>query len=410
MLRLKSSWFWVLMTTLILCAGVLFYWQVWGSVAALVQAIDHCPDLFCDFTRQYYPTGQALFDTGQPSNGYFYTSFFAIFLAGFGLFSLETAVVLWGLFQFASLLLLLLPVGYFRQKQPALALLYVALVLLSMPVMHNLKWGQVSILITGLIFAAFHLYHRGYKGVAAVLLGLATAVKYYAILFALYFLLRKEWRLLLVLLGSVAVFVIIVPILVLGWETNWEFYQTVSQRIAHARTTWMLRDLNSQYLANVMNRLAENVWQTSSPRLLWQVVGLVIAGVGGLTAVALVCQRQPRADQWFLTILFLALPFVTETSWPHYFVFLPFVQVFLLAHLWQKGKRKAWFGSLGILISMLLASMLFFAWVGDRRAYASMGTLLWANSVLFLVTLWLKPQVWRWYGDQLRHWRAQRRG
>lgn len=60
-------------------------------MANLVVALDHCRELYCDFTRQYYPTGQEILISGQPSKGYFYSSFFALLLAPFGRMALEPA-------------------------------------------------------------------------------------------------------------------------------------------------------------------------------------------------------------------------------------------------------------------------------------------------------------------------------
>ena len=164
--------------------------------------------------------GNNCFDSGDPSGGYFYTSFFAIFLAGFGQFQVPTAVNLWAVFQLVSLILLFLPTIYFYKKRPILGLLYVTLLLLSMPVLHNLKWGQVSIFITGAVFASIYLHRSGYTGAGAVIIGLATAVKYYAILFAFHHFIAKRWRVILILAISSLLFVILIPLVVLGWDTN----------------------------------------------------------------------------------------------------------------------------------------------------------------------------------------------
>jgi hypothetical protein len=132
---------WLLIPLILFVTGataVLYYRLVWGVIPELVIALDHCRDLYCDFTRQYYPTAREVLISGQPSRGYFYSSFFALLLAPFGRLELEPAVGWWSLVQLAGILLLLLPgVDFYRQSRAAFAL-YVVLLAFSMPSLHNL--------------------------------------------------------------------------------------------------------------------------------------------------------------------------------------------------------------------------------------------------------------------------------
>ncbi|MCA9935258.1 MAG: DUF2029 domain-containing protein [Anaerolineales bacterium] len=379
----KKTWVSLGVGTAVLLAVLLFYRAVWGDVPTLVAALDHCDELFCDFTRQYYPTGQALFETGQPSNGYFYTTAFALLMAVFARFELGTAVLLWGIFQLAALGLLF-AAGYdlLERTHPA-RWLYWPLLLLSMPVMHNLKWGQVSIFVTGCILGTLALYRRGHGKAAMGLLVLGTAVKYYAALFLIYFLIKREWRLLL-LFGLFSVLLIgVLPLALLGFDTNWQFYQFMSERIAHARSTWMLTDINSQNLGHLLARLRDPQ-PISQP--LWQGIGYALAG-GGLALAWLRLRRSGDAcAPLFWTILLLSLPLFVETSWPHYFVYLPFAQVLLLQTVWSdKWPRPAKIvGLMLVAISILLSTMPFFMLWDDWRPFERWGMLFWANAALLL--------------------------
>jgi hypothetical protein len=391
----------IVSTAVLIILALLFYRAVWHDVPTLVSALDHCDDLFCDFTRQYYPTGRDIFDSGIPNGGYFYTSFFAIFLAVFGQFDQQTAVTLWGIFQFTSLLLMLLPGLYFFNKQPSLGILYVALLLFSMPVLHNLKWGQVSTFITGAVFAFIYLNRRGYSKTGAVILGLATAVKYYAILFALYHFLSRQRRVILILVVSALLFVIIIPLLVLGWNTNLAFYQTVSERIAHTRETLIPNDPNSQYLGNVLNRFTADIWQTTVNPFIWRMVGFALIGFSVLCLAWIVRYDWPEADHWHLALLFLVVPFFTETSWPHYFVYLPFVEVFLLWQLWQRTWLWRVIGGVIVGTTAVVTSMPYFGWLNNRQVYARYGTLFWVDFLLFaLLMALILPRFWQQFRQE----------
>ena len=359
--------------------AVAYYRAVWGSVPDLVIALDHCRDLYCDFTRQYYPTGREVLATGQPSRGYFYSSFFALLLVPFGRLSPGPAVAWWTGVQLLGLLLLLLPAAdFYRQSRPA-ALLYVALLAFSMPLLHNLKWGQVSTLMTGCVFAALFLNARGRWRPAAAVLGVAVAIKYYVAVFAYVYLIRRSWRFLAVLAAVAILCWLVLPTLVLGAEGNWAFYQTVRERVAHALATWLPEDINAQYLPSVAGR-----WLgTDAGRPLWQLLGYGLFAANALAVARYLGRRAAgwTADAWATALLFLALPFVANTSWPHYFVYLPFVQTLAWLRLRQSGGR-VWHWAL-LLASIILSSMPFFQLVGRWEEYSRAGVLFIANLCLF---------------------------
>ncbi len=388
--RRLNAWLPALAVALLGVVAALVYYRVaYGSVAALVAALDHCQELYCDFTRQYYPTGRDILATGQPANGYFYSSFFALLLAPFGRVAPETAVGLWTLVQLLGVALLLLPALDFGRQSPAAFALYVVLLAFSMPLLHNLKWGQVSTLVTGGAFAALFLYRRGRLTGAAVVLALAAAIKYYVAIVAIAFLLRREWRLLLTLAAAFLVLWLVVPTAVLGPAGNAAFYATVRERVAHAMTTWMPEDINAQYLPSVAGR-----WLgTAAGRPLWRLAGYGLFGLNLLAVARLVWRRGPRDMEWAFALLFLGLPLAIDTSWPHYFVYLPFAQTLVWLALRDTAGRRRWLAALLLVVSIVLASMPFFALVGRWQDYSQYGVLFVANLCLLLAAhaLTLRP-------------------
>ena len=370
-------------------AAVLYYRVVWGDVATLVAALDHCKELYCDFTRQYYPTGRDVLATGQPSNGYFYSSFFALLLVPFGRVELSTAVALWSLVQLVGIALLLLPAVDFYRESPRAFALYVVLLAFAMPLLHNLKWGQVSTLVTGGAFAALFLYRRGRVAAAAVVLGLAVAIKYYVAVVAFVFLLRRDWRFLAVLGATVLLLWLVVPTAVLGPEGNWQFYVTVRERVAHAVTTWMPEDINAQYLPSVAGR-----WLgTAAGRPFWRLLGYGLFGLNLLAVARLVWRRGPRDVEWAFALLFLSLPLAIDTSWPHYFVYLPFAQTLVWLALREATGWTRRLAGLLLAISVVLASMPFFDLVGRWQDYSQYSVLFVANLGLLIAAhaLTLRP-------------------
>ena len=387
----KTNW-WLALAILVAVTllALVYYRTVWGGVPALVEALDHCRELYCDFNRQYYPTGREVLVTGQPSKGYFYSSFFALMLVPLGQLELGPATVWWSIVQLVGILLLLLPGVDFYRRSPVAFTLYVLLLAFSMPLLHNLKWGQVSSLVTGAAFLTLFLHRRGWIIAAAVVLALAAAIKYYVAVLLLYYLVRRDWRFLIAFTIAFLLFWLVVPTVILGPDGNWTFYQTVSERVAHAMTTWMPEDINAQYMPSVVGR-----WLDSSDgRMLWRLVGYCVFVANALIVARLAHRGGTRAAEWSFALLFLSLPFVAETSWPHYFVYLPFAQTLVWLELRARaGTEEGWNQNPVVrlsrwallLTSIILASMPFFQWVGRWQDYSSLGFLFLANLSLFLL-------------------------
>jgi hypothetical protein len=88
-------------------------------------------------------------------------------------------------------------------------------------------------------------------------------------------------------------------------------------------------DINSQYFSHVVLRLSL-VPATDRFRLLLQMIGLAVVAAN-IGLIALVTRaRRARETALSAVIVLLSTPFLIDTSWPHYFVFLPFCEVVLL--------------------------------------------------------------------------------
>jgi len=364
-----------------------YYKLTWGSVGAFVTAIDHCEHLFCDFVNHYYPMAKTFFTTHTPVTGYFYTSFFALFLTLFSFFSPADAVVMWGILQgIVTLLLFLFPALYFIKRSKVQYLLYLFLFFSSFPVLHNFKWGQVSIGVTLCVIGAFSLYKEDRKFWPAVLLALSFSIKFYTGVFFIYFLIKKDFRFIAVFLAAVIVFMMVLPSISIGIEDNIGFYKSVNQAIDSSRA-WISQDANSQYAANVITRVLPLPGITTLYRVLLVVTGYIIFGVN-IYLIFRLTRGSDRDERWWaFFLLFVSLPFVLETSWSHYFVYLPFCHVFLFAALrgrnggfWLKAIQYLFLG-----VSMVSASIFFFNFIGRWYAFADDGYLFFSNLLLLIV-------------------------
>jgi hypothetical protein len=157
------------------------YWFQWGSIEEFAQAIDGQPPvLFEDFRCCYYPAAEDFFAGKGPVPGYLYSAFFASLLAILALFPMAEAIVVWGGLQVATMVwFYVVTASRLLELGAENRLLYLLVFLTSLPLIHNFKWGQVSILITLGIVLAFIYHNEGRSAMAGLALAMVTCIKYY---------------------------------------------------------------------------------------------------------------------------------------------------------------------------------------------------------------------------------------
>jgi len=102
-------------------------------------------------------------------------------------------------------LLAAVPAWLFGRHSRAHVLLYVMLVLCSMAVVHNFRWGQFSSIVVVCVLAALVLYERGHRTSVGALIALGAAVKIWPGLLLIYFLIKRDWRVIGGFAGAVVV-------------------------------------------------------------------------------------------------------------------------------------------------------------------------------------------------------------
>jgi hypothetical protein len=174
-------------------------------------------------------TGMArhLYDTGlqvrlrdsmfqHPSPLYFeHPPFEALALSPLAAFSFRTAYTIWGLFNVALLLALIV---WLRPclPWPSEDIAYLFLWLLFAPVTVAIYQGQSSIVMLAAYAAAFVQLRKGNAATAGALFGLALVKFQFAVPFAAIFLLRKQWRFVAGFSASAAVLAIL-SLIGVGW-------------------------------------------------------------------------------------------------------------------------------------------------------------------------------------------------
>lgn len=390
--QLNTHWIPLLIVMLLLILA--YYWFEWRIFSNFVIAIDRSPQFMYDFISYYYPMGKQILQNPLPVEGYFYTSFFALLIEPISKQTISLAMFTWGIIQALCLIVLyVFSVRSIPNLQKIGAVLYIGLCVTSFPILHNMKWGQVSLLITACIITAFLAVKQNKKVLAGVLLGFATAIKLYPIYFIVYFILRRDIRTCIAFGLSTLSFYFIFPSIILGFDNWLTFEKTANEAIINSG--WVSRDVNSQYIVHVGLRWFNFIFD----RVAGEIISEYLTTIGYILALScIVCvwllQQTTSSEKHTLSLvsLFLLIPFVIKTSWPHYFVYLPFCQTAILWYFfsWHDHQLKIPSKALYALpiLSMILSSIFVFNLFPNWSLYNAYG-LLFLSNLLLLVAIYI---------------------
>ncbi len=372
-------------SALVVALVLICYALLWRNWDSFVRAIDQTRWLFNDFRFHFFPMAAGILEATEPVEGYFYSAFFALLLRPLAWLSIDSASGLWGGIQavtFAALCLL--PLARLLRLPNKSLPFYTLLCMTSYPALSNFKWGQVSVILTLLAMAALDASSRKRSVLAGLLVAVAASIKYYSGAFLFLFLLRKDWKACLAFGAGGLICFVLLPAAFMGPADWFSFHKAGLEALANSE--WIAGDANSQYFAHVLQRWMNGFSGTpgTAPRFL-EAAGLFVAVLNLGMACRLRGDTRPESFARSLGLLFTAFPYLIATSWPHYFVYLPFCQALTLQGLTGlplrfRPLKLASFALVSC--SILFASVPFFLIFPSWLAYQEKGFLLIANTLL----------------------------
>ncbi len=354
-----------------------------GGIPGFISATDKPTAVYGDFCDYYYPAGRTILRQPEPLGGYFYTPSFALMLTFFAPDSFAEALLRWQVLQHLGTLLLLIIPGLFlatRGQKKIWLYLYILVFLVSFAPWHNLKWGQMSVSITFLSIATLMLHERGRQWAAALTLTFATLIKYYPAALVFYYLIRRDFAFIARFTFCMLIAGLIFPAAFLGLDKTIEFYRLLNEEMAYA-LDWVAFDLNSQFLPHVIIRLMGLEADAATRGILSLLSsGICLAAFFKMYKLHNAGKCDPVLTS---SAVFLMFPLLINTSWPHYFVYMPFCAILMLQNASSKTQRQI------ILLAILLQSCLVYI-LTDYQFYSGSGMLLAAN--MLLLATWFAAQ------------------
>jgi len=381
----------VLPAVLAAAVAVLAWVLLWRSPEEFVRRMDHGRLLFDDFVLRFHPVARDFLRTRAPYPGYYYSPTFAVLLAPFGALPLRAALVAWGVVQVGcSVALLLVPAGWLARRSRWLLAGYVLVFLTSLPLLHNFKWGQVSVPLTLCVIGSLFLARAGRRLASAALLALAVSVKFYPGIYVLWFVLRRDVRYLAAFAVSFVLLGVVVPAAVLGPGDTIGFYRSVSANLRSDQPK-IAGGVNSQYLPHVIERWTHLARGDSAPLAPEgsPIRGALRIAAGGIFVLALAFLARHRHEPDPLrafAVLSASIPLVVPTSWPHYFVFLPFFQAWAAWRILSTPRARVP-AVLLLGVSVLGTGLPAMVAAGSWRTYAYSGLPLVASMAVLALAL-----------------------
>ncbi len=311
----------------------------WPSV--VIRFLGHCPEIFCDFSRHYYPQAQSIhLGNSGAVVGWYYPPTLAMLIMPLGGLSLNSAVGWWLGF---STLVTFGMVAVCAQSIPRddfppwkRWLLSLAVVLSSFPVLSSLKWGQISLLLVLLMLLAL----RKINGMSGLLLGFAASLKAYPLFYALFPLLHKKIRPFLLMLLFFGLIGILWPLLLLGFSETALYFQAMfsgGQGLQQVAPVW-----GGQALVPSMHRWfisGQHMIQTDTTPLLLSlppsVNAILTLLVFGFLSIFSLSSIHRSRDLKGLAVFLCWIGLMIPPGWHHYFCFLPFCQLVI----WSGDRR-----------------------------------------------------------------------
>ena len=304
-----------------------------GPVQALTP-LDHYPGVLVDFGIYRAQAEMLLQEQQSLVDEWLYPPAAALLFLGFGNISETLARAYWGVLQLLFVALLATSAAQSLGRMPRGLRVACALGLTcaSLPVLHCLKWGQLSSLIV--LLSLHGLTRPGWRG--AWLLGAAASLKFYPLLYVLRYPLGGEYRQLLRVAVTCIVIGVMAPLLLLGVDTT----LMLTARAIHSSISELgvSPGVASQTLAELVDKFFAPGLVPGTSALVFELpdsVRGVLRPVLSLSLVGVSVYRlrgRATSDRFAAITLLLAFAIVLRPAWVHYFVILPVAQAELLGN------------------------------------------------------------------------------
>ena len=316
--------------------------------------------------------GEAIYRLDESSH-FLYAPIFAIMFAPFAMLPLRAAQFAWYLISAASLIAFI--IGSARmllgRDRVNASMLVIPVALSAVFINNNIEHGQINLPTLALIVWSIVLAEEDRALASGVALAVATLIKPYAALAALFLLLESKWRPILYSIVA-GIILLLAPVLVFGPSgtiaTTSAYLQVVSSMTE--RYTMML---TNQSATSAVARLMSLGAPTDAPPshlALYAGTALELALVVAIV-IWFLCGRVSergkfsKPHRFQLAALFCIMPSLVPISWKSYYAALLVPYMLLTALVWPD--KPSAYSPPGLTLALIALSVIL-DWIPGRRA------------------------------------------
>jgi hypothetical protein len=315
-----------------------------------------------------------------------YTPLIAVLMSALAVFGENTADTLWFILNFLLLVLtfillgkLVFPPGLAFSKRLGIYLLSIFGIFRF--ILLNFDTGQTNILVLASLISGIYCLRKNRQIPAAALFGLAAMVKYTPLIFIPYFILRRRYKLTLLILGAISAYLLL-PGLVIGWQENWHYLKGLPAFLTQSTIfdQMTVLDPKNQSLYSLWQRFFTRcVLYFHAPPMPFErlsvtpgIIRLIaqLCGLGLYIPILLGKQREEGAVLIDYALLLICVALFNLNAWPHNYIVLTLPYFILLTQLLTHPKNPLILGLLGASFALNFLSQE--AIVGETFAYKAL--------------------------------------
>lgn len=348
-----------------------WFWLAFGALAfgmTLLLGTSTEPqarDLFVDFTKAYYPAGQAaiqhpadLYARSDDDLTYVNIPLVALLFSPFAALNVSTAATVMTVIG----VLATIATAYYCIRLTGVTgwqrLLLIGLFAVNGPLFYNLRIGNTSQYTLLLLIAALFSLRQKREVLAGGLLAIAGIIKVPLLLFGAYYCLRGRWRVVAGLVGGLVV-IGLASLLVFGPELHVTWYQQCIQPFAGKPLSAFNVQSVDGFLARSLLGGGLRNWLPMQVDWTYKLVRYVLVALLVGSAIWIGWRSRPPAtteaeNLEFAIVLCLALT-ISPISWTHYYLMMMLPLALYVGNQLAIPLAKGWLW--GMAISALLLSL-----------------------------------------------------
>ncbi len=327
---------------------------------------------------------------GDPEMGmysmYVYPPLFAILFVPFALMPFVVSVFSWFFlnfcFFFLSLYLVLKKLKLLDHTLPSFFIL--AFLSNVGAYSSSLSNAQVNVVILFCLSLVYYFYLDNKKFLSGLLLALGVAIKLTPLLFVVYFLIKREFKILIYFSIGIFLFFFAIPSAVFGWENNTNLLSQWFHGVPLTMGLTAFHEIHSsdQSLYVYLRRLAR-VFPALPVNIAWQVISSLVLAIISFFVFKSSKNNSPLVILKHFSLFACLMLFISKASNHGHFCVWLFPQLFLLILLFSRYYNKK---LLVFYASHIILALMYYT-IHSWRIY---GFLFMANVVL-IIGLLLTP-------------------